>query len=210
MTEALDVEAVDLDEVAIEPPPSVPVEDILRQHYKRYVIHTKAHGDIVLKHLTRRSAVRINALRVQMYPEVPLWEDELQILAPLVQANPEDSELLAKATALTAKLLLTCDLYATACIVSPRVTSPEAVEELMDMLEPVEAECLRQLLLVCTRHAGPCDMGYLEVAERWHVEVIDRPLMDNMTREQYETLQGILRAERTQEMQLLKSLGVRK
>lgn len=202
----LDVEAVDVEDMPPVPLPSgTPIEEVLRQHRKRYVMHT-SRGDIHLKHLTRTAAVRMDRLRQRMWPEIPYWQDELSVIRPIIEAGGADEEMMARGVELMEKLLPTVDMYAIACITNIRLTSVEDLEALMEALTPVEAEALRQLLAVCTAHAGPCDTGYLEVARAFGVEVITPELMDNMTREQYETLQAIVSAERTQEQKLLKQI----
>ena len=203
-------EAVDAAEMPpAEEPSGVPMREILEQHRRRYIVHTE-HGDVVLKHATREAVARLDRLRRQLWPQVPEWEDELRLLGKLASTGDCDPSVTERMGELANLLLPTTDVTALACIVEPEVRSVEELRVMMDALEPEEAEAVRQLLLVCTAHAGKVDTGYLEIAERFGVQVVTRELLDNMTIQQYEVLQSVLRAERTREARLLKSLGVKR
>ena len=49
----------------------------------------------------------------------------------------------------------------------------------------------------------------MELAERFNVQVIDPVLLDHMTMQQQEVLTSILSAERRQERELMKKMGMR-
>ncbi len=95
----------DMPEVA-----TVPIEDILRQHRKRYIIHTQAHGDVVMKYMTRAARIRMDALRRELYPELPYWEDELATKGPLAVLPNASPEIREQTEAVLAKLLPTVHL----------------------------------------------------------------------------------------------------
>ena len=195
----------DMPEVA-----TVPIEDILRQHRKRFIIHTQAHGDVVMKYMTRSARIRMDALRRELYPELPYWEDELATKGPLAVLPDASPEIREQTEAVLAKLLPTVDIYALACIISPELEHVEDLHGFLDALEPDEAEAVRQILMLCTAHAPPSvDQDYLAIAERFGVSVIDPVLLDNMTMQQQEVLVGILNAERQQERDLMRKMGMR-
>ena len=195
----------DMPEVA-----TVPIEDILRQHRKRYIIHTQAHGDVVMKYMTRSARIRMDALRRELYPELLYWEDELATKGPLAVLPDASPEIREQTEAVLAKLLPTVDIYALACIISPELEHVEDLHGFLDVLEPDEAEAVRQILMLCTAHAPPSvDQDYLAIAERFGVSVIDPVLLDNMTMQQQEVLVGILNAERQQERDLMRKMGMK-
>ena len=195
----------DMPEVA-----TVPIEDILRQHRKRFIIHTQAHGDVVMKYMTRAARIRMDALRRELYPELPYWEDELATKGPLAVLPDASPEIREQTEAVLAKLLPTVDIYALACIISPELEHVEDLHGFLDALEPDEAEAVRQILMLCTAHAPPSvDQDYLAIAERFGVSVIDPILLDNMTMQQQEVLVGILNAERQQERDLMRKMGMK-
>ena len=195
----------DMPEVA-----TVPIEDILRQHRKRFIIHTQAHGDVVMKYMTRSARIRMDALRRELYPELPYWEDELATKGPLAVLPDASPEIREQTEAVLAKLLPTVDIYALACIISPELEHVEDLHGFLDALEPDEAEAVRQILMLCTAHAPPSvDQDYLAIAERFGVSVIDPILLDNMTMQQQEVLVGILNAERQQERDLMRKMGMK-
>lgn len=195
----------DMPEVA-----TVPIEDILRQHRKRFIIHTQAHGDVVMKYMTRAARIRMDALRRELYPELPYWEDELATKGPLAVLPDASPEIREQTEAVLAKLLPTVDIYALACIISPELEHVEDLHGFLDALEPDEAEAVRQILMLCTAHAPPSvDQDYLAIAERFGVSVIDPVLLDNMTMQQQEVLTGILNAERQQERDLMRKMGMK-
>ncbi len=195
----------DMPEVA-----TVPIEDILRQHRKRFIIHTQAHGDVVMKYMTRAARIRMDALRRELYPELPYWEDELATKGPLAVLPNASPEIREQVEAVLAKLLPTVDIYALVCIISPELEHVEDLHGFLDALEPDEAEAVRQILMLCTAHAPPSvDQDYLAIAERFGVSVIDPILLDNMTMQQQEVLTGILNAERQQERDLMRKMGMK-
>ena len=195
----------DMPEVA-----TVPIEDILRQHRKRFIIHTQAHGDVVMRYMTRSARIRMDALRRELYPELPFWEDELATKGPLAVLPNASPEIREQTEAVLAKLLPTVDIYALACIISPELEHVEDLHSFLDVLEPDEAEAVRQILMLCTAHAPPSvDQDYLAIAERFGVSVIDPVLLDNMTLQQQEVLVGILNAERQQERDLMRKMGMK-
>jgi len=186
-----------------------PIEDILRQHRKRFIISTAKYGDVVMRYLPRSSRIPIDALRYQTYPELYLWEDEFRTLAPLAQLPEADDKLKDDVRSLISKIMPTLNWYALACIEFPMLDSMEDLDTFLDLLTETEQEAIRQMLSVLTAHAGPVDVAYMEIAERFNVQVVDRELLDNMTMQQQEILQGILNAERQKERELYKRMGVK-
>lgn len=187
----------------------VPIEDILKQHRLRYIIRTERCGDVVMRYMTRSARVRMDSLRRQMYPELREWEDEFQTLAPLAVLPGADKDVMDRAQELAAKILPTVDMYALACIVTPELNSVEDLRNFMDILSPDEAEAVRQILVLCTAHAPPVDTQYLEICQRFGIQVVDPFLLDNMTMQQQEVLTAILSAERRHEHDLMKKMGVK-
>lgn len=188
---------------------TIPIEDILKQHRKRFIIHTQAHGDVVMRYMTRSAKIRMDALRRELYPELPYWEDELATKGPLASLPDADPSIREDVEAVVLKLLPTVDIYALACVISPELDHVEDLHAFLDALEPDEAEAVRQILMLCTAHAPPVDEDYLAIAERFGVSVIDPILLDNMTMQQQEVLVGILNAERQQERDLMKKMGMK-
>lgn len=187
----------------------VPVEEILRQHRKRFIVHTAEHGDIVMRYMTRSARIPMDRLRHEMYPELIYWEDELATKGPLARLPGADGDIVREVEEVVLKILPTMDLYALACIVTPELDRPEDIGALMDSLKEDEAEAVRQILMLCTAHAPPVDTEYMEIAERYGVQVIDPLLIDHMTMQQQEVLMAILRAERKQEADLMRKMGMR-
>lgn len=188
---------------------NVPIEDILRQHRKRFIVHTSAHGDVVMRYMTRSARIRMDRLRREMWPELRAWEDELMTKAPLASLPGADEGIVREAQEVALKMMPTLDMYALACIVTPELGSVEDLRIFMDILTPEESEAVRQILTLCTAHAPPVDTEYMELAERFGVQVIDPVLLDHMTMQQQEVLTSILSAERRQERELMKKMGMR-
>lgn len=187
-----------------------PIEDILKQHRKRFIINTKNYGDVVMKYLSRSSRIPIDALRHQTYPELYMWEDELRTLAPLASLPDADDKLKDEVKALLSKIMPTFNWYTLACIQFPILDTVEDLETFLDLLTDEEQEAIRQMLVVLTAHASASiDSVYMEIAERFGVQVVDKELLDNMTMQQQEILQGILNAERQKERELYKKMGVK-
>ena len=187
----------------------VPIEDILRQHRKRFIIRTAQYGDVVMRYLSRSYRVPIDGIRHEMYPELVEWEDEFRTLVPLASLPDADSDLRTYVQELAAKIMPTLDLYAIGCIEHPVLNSVDDLNVFLDLLTPEEQEAVRQMLSVLTAHAGPVDTVYMDIAERFDVKIIDKELMDNMTMQQQEVLQAVLKAERQRERQLYKQMGVK-
>ena len=187
----------------------VPIEDILKQHRKRYIIHTQSRGDVVMRYMTRSARIKMDRLRRELYPELPYWEDELATKGPLAALPDAPQEIRDDVEIVVAKLLPTMDIFALACIVSPELRSVEELNDFMDLLEPDEAEAVRQILMLCTAHAPPVDTEYMVIAERFGVSVIDPVLMDHMTMQQQEVLTAILNEERRSERDLMKRMGLK-
>lgn len=184
----------------------VPIEDILRQHRVRFIVHTSACGDVVMRYMTRSARIRMDALRRSMRPDLLELEDELQTLAPLAVLPDADRDIVDRTQALVAEIMPTLDVYALACITCPELRSVEDLRILMDIMTMEEAEAVRQILTVCTAHAPPVETAYLEIAQRFGVQVVDPILMDGMTMQQQEVLTAILSAERRNEQELLKRM----
>jgi hypothetical protein len=201
----MDIEAVDI--ASMRPAVKTPVEDILKQHRKRFVLHT-ARGDVVVKYLSYRSRQAIDTIRYSKWPELYDLESEFRELAPLAELADADDDIRKRTGELVCLIRPTLDIYSLACIMTPELESVEDLDTMMGMLTPDEAYALQSILLLATARPGDVDMTYLEVAERFNVSVVDRELLDDMTSQQADILHGILVAERNRERDLYKKMGV--
>lgn len=186
-----------------------PIEEILAQHRKRFIINTAHYGDVVMRYLPRSYRIPIDGLRYEMFPDLFELEDEFRTLAPLAGLPDADGSLKEQTQELAARILPTLDIYALGCIEYPLLNSVDDLNVFLDLLSPAEQEAVRQMLSVLTAHAGPVDLAYMEIAERFGIGIIDRELMDNMTMQQQEILHGILNAERQKERDIYKKMGVK-
>ena len=186
----------------------VPIEDILRQHRKRYIIRTEKHGDVVLKYMTRTARIPVDTFRYSMYPSLFEWEAEFREVAPIAELPSADEETKKRAAELVSLIIPTLDWYLLVCIEYPMLNTIYELSAFLDCLSPEEHEAVRQMLTVLTSHVDKVDTGYMELAERFGVSVVDKELLDSMTMQQEEVLMGILNAERTKERNIYKKMGV--
>lgn len=181
------------------------VADILKQHRKRFVLHT-SQGDVVVKYLTYRSRQAIDVVRYAKWPELYDWEDEFRELAPLAELPHSDADTIGRTMELVQLIKPTLDIYALACLVSPELDSVEDLDTFLGMLDAEESEALQSILMLATSRPGDVDMSYLELAQRYNVQVIDRELLDELTAQQHDILYGVLMAERAHERELYRKM----
>lgn len=187
----------------------VPIEEILEQHKVRYILRTRAHGDIVLKHITKRMKGHLDVIRAYRYPKAAELDAEASIVYPIAMAEGADSEAIERANAIAAELAPTMDIYALGCIELPFLTTSDDLDAFWEALEPVEQEAMRQMLIVLTAWDRAVDYSYLEICERFNVEVVDRGLIRSMTYEQYLALHSVVVQEHEATRKLYSDIGVR-
>ena len=186
----------------------VPIERILHQHRERYVFRT-SQGTVVMKHITKRMKLAIDRIRFTRYPRVAELEAEARIVYPVVMAGNKDEDAVKRANEIAAELAPTMDLYALGIIEYPFLTSPEDVEELMDSLSDEEQEAIRQMLGVLTAWGRPVDFSQLEIAERFHLQIIPIEAVEDPTYQQYRALYSVVEQEHEATRDMYSKLGVK-
>ena len=185
---------------------ATPIEDILKQHNKRFVIHTKERGDIVLKFLPRRVKEVIDALRILRYPEYPKLEEELEIIRLPILSGEAGKETTDKFWELFLQLRPSLDLYFLGCIEFPFITTMEELDKLMGSLQEDEKNVMHDALRLLSAPVQEIDDTYLAIAMKFGIQVIDKELIDNMTYQQYTILYSVIDAERQQAAKMYRRL----
>lgn len=188
---------------------SVPIEEILEQHRVRFILHTRAHGDIVLKHITKRMKGHLDAIRAYRFPQVSELDAEASVVYPIALAEGADGDAVLRANAIAAELAPTMDIYALGCIEFPFLTTSDDLDALWAELDPPEQEALRQMLIVLSAWHHPIDYSHLEICERFGVDVVDKEMIRNLTYEQHLALHAVIRQEHEATRRTYAELGVR-
>lgn len=185
----------------------VKIEDILSQHRTRYVLQTSV-GSIVLKHITRRMKDRIDVIRRIRYPNAYELEQEFRVVAPMAQAEGADSDAVQRAVQLAIELQPTMDCYLLGCIEYPFLTTMDDVDALLESLTDEEREAVRQIHGMLTSWNQPVDFSMLEVAERFHVRIVEREHIEDPTYQQYLALHSVIEQEHRASEELYRKLEV--
>ena len=176
------------------PVTKVPIEDILGQHRYRYVLET-SQGTIVMKHISKRMKLHIDRIRYVRYPQAYLLEQEARIVYPLITAgNPED-DVVQRANEIASQLAPSQDMYALGIIEYPFLTTPEDLDALLDALTDEEREAVRQMLTVLIAWNKPVDYSQLEIAERFHLNMVKPEHIADPTYQQYRALYSVIEQE---------------
>ncbi len=186
---------------------AVPITDILGHTRERYVIHT-SRGSIVLKHISKRMHDHIDQIRYMRYPGLALLEAEAREVFPVAQQEDADPDTVARANELAAQMMPSFDLYMLGTIEYPFLTTPEDYEAFFDSLEPEEQEALRQMQVILTSWGAPVDYSALEMAERFHIQLVTEDHIRDPTYEQYRALYGVIEQENRATEKLYKDMGV--
>lgn len=190
----------------LPPVNAVAIQDILAHTKERLVIHT-TKGTVVMKHITKRMKDHIDRIRMTRYPRVLELEQEANIVFPLVIAGNADPDTVARANAIAADLMPIQDLYMLGCIEYPFLTTAEDLEAFMESLEDEEREAVRQCLALLTSWNYPIDYSALELAERFHLQLVTMEHITEPTYEQYRALYGVIEQEHAETEKLYRSLG---
>lgn len=176
------------------PVTKVPIEEILDQHRYRYVLET-SQGTIVMKHISKKMKLHIDRIRYVRYPGAYLLEQEARIVYPIVMAgNPED-DTVQRANEIASQLVPTLDLYALGVIEYPFLTTPDDLDALLDAMTDEEREAVRQMLTVLTAWGKPVDYSQLEIAERFHLNMVKPEHVSDPTYQQYLALYNVIEQE---------------
>jgi len=187
----------------------VPIESILKQGSERFVLQT-SQGTVVMKHITKRMKLHIDVIRAVRYPGIRELEQEAQIVYPIALAEGADDNAIAEANRIASQLAPTLDLYALGVIEYPFLTTPDDLEAFLASLKEDEQEAMRQMLTVLTRWNYPVDYSSLEIAERFHVQMVTADLIENPTYEQYRALYAVVTQEHEATKRMYSKLGVLK
>ena len=188
---------------------AVPVENILGQYRKRYLINTEKCGTIVLRYLPNRMKKHLDLIRNVRYPKHAEIEEELMILSPLISAGECDDEQKMHFARLIADIRPTLDLYILGCIEYPFITNLDELDSLLEQLTDDEREVMLAVLEVLTAHIPPSiDVEYLEICDRFKVPAVDKDLIKNMTLQEYEVLYNVIASEAEAIKKQYKSMGV--
>ncbi len=186
-----------------------PIEEILAQHRVRYVLRTHAHGDIVLKHISKRMKMHLDVIRAFRYPNVHELDMEAAIVFPIALADGADDNAIERANTIAVQLQPTMDLYALGCIEFPFLTTVDDLDAFWQALDDVEQEALRQMLTVLTKWDYPVDYSALEIAERFHVEMVSVENIRNPTYEQHLALHAVIDQEHEATRKMYAEMGVK-
>jgi hypothetical protein len=178
----------------LPPVTKVPIEEILEQHRYRYVLET-SKGTVVMKHISKRMKQHIDRIRYTRYPQAYMLEQEADIVYPLYVAGNKEENVVKRAEEIASQLAPTLDLYALGIIEFPFLTTPEDLEGFLDALTADEREAIRQMLTVLTAWNRPVDFSQLEIAERFHLQMIREEHIKDPTYQQYRALYAVIEQE---------------
>lgn len=184
----------------------VPIEEILIQHRSRYVLQT-SRGTVVMKHISKRMKLNIDRIRYVRYPSVRELEQEAQIVYPVVMAGNAEEDTVKRAEEIASELAPTMDLYMLGMIEYPFLTTPEELDAFLDSLEETEREALRQIFTVLSAWGKPVDYTQLEIAERFHLQMVTDEHIRNPTWQQYRALYSVIEQEHEQTRKLYDRMG---
>ena len=176
------------------PVTKVPIEEILEQHRYRYVLET-SQGTIVMRHLSKRMKGHIDRIRYVRYPEAYILEQEAKIVYPIIKAGNPEEDTVKRANEIASQLAPTLDMYALGIIEYPFLTTPEALDALLDAMTDEEREAMRQMLTVLTAWNKPVDYSQLEIAERFHLNMVRPEHIEEPTYQQYRALYSVIEQE---------------
>ena len=185
----------------------VPIEEILHQHDKRYIFKTEKYGDLVLRWLPQRMRKILDVMRAFRYPSFPVLEEEMRILAPILDSEDCDEETKTRALQLNLELLPSFDIYFLGVIEYPCFTSMDELDSFFDELNEEEQQAFRQVLMMLTSAVPPIDDLYLAVGMKFNVQIVDKHMMDHMTRQQYEIFESLLETEKKMTEKMYKEIG---
>ena len=190
----------------LPPLDAVPIQDILRHSSERLVIRTSI-GSFVFKHITKRMKDHLDRIRYTRYPKSFGLEQEAEIIFPQVVDGSADEDIVRRAGEIAAELQPSMDLYIMGILEYPFVTTVDEFEELMDSLKEDEREAIRQIHILLTSWNYPIDYSSLELAERFHLQLMDMQHIIEPTYEQYRALYGVIEQEHRETKKLYDRLG---
>lgn len=185
----------------------VKIEDILRQHRTRIVLHT-TQGTVVLKHISKRMKEHIDVIRRIRYPDAWRLEQEARIAYPLALAEGADQSAIDNAMRIAEDLKPTEDCYLLGCIEYPFLTTMDDLDAFIQSLTDEEQEALRQLHTHLVAWNTPVDYSALEIAERFHASIIPIEAITEPTYQQFVALHNVIEQERRQTEALYKKMEV--
>lgn len=188
---------------------AVSITDILNQAKKRVILNT-SKGSIIFKHISLRTKRQLDLIRAFRYPQAKELEEEAAIVYPMALAEGAEEDVVKRATEIAAQLAPSMDIYALGVIEYPFFTTVDDLTAWWQTLQPEEIEAVRQLLVVFTNWNQPVDYGQLEIAERFHVQIVDRELIENPTYQQYLALHNVVVQEHKQTEDLYRKMGALK
>ena len=166
----------------------VPLEDLVRQHRVRYIVHT-AEGDIVLRFIgaLKMRSVELNLMAAD--PEYNTKRRQLLEMTSMLKQCPGAPDLRAEQLRLASQLEGTFYEYFAACFVRPKATA-EQVQALASALLPEEWRMLRVLLiqLIAARPSGTVASAMLTLCAKYGVTIADDLTLENMTAQQLAVL----------------------
>ena len=199
-------EVVDKDEITSVRP--IPIEDVLRQHNKRFVIRTEGQGDIIMKFLPRRIKDHLDRLRDIRFPAHTRLKDELEILTPSILSGEADEAVTSSYWALFSQYMPTLEIYYLGCIEYPFLTTMDELDSLLSSVTENERAVLMEVLAILSAPCPTVDETYLAVAIKFGIQVVDKELIDNMTYQQYQLLHEIVETEQREIRKMYKKMEV--
>ena len=199
----------DKDELA-EHVNAVPIEEILGQYRYRYLIHTEKCGTIVLKYLSYRLKKAIDVMRNIRYPNIKELEEEVRILYPIVSAGECEKEQIDRLEAIAATLRPATDMYMLGCIEYPFISHMDDLDAILEVITNEEREVLMSVMEILTAPLPPViDAQYLEVCDRFRVPIVDRDMMLNISAQEYEALQAVIKQGAEETKKAYRQMGVK-
>jgi len=188
----------------------VPVEKILNQHRRRFIMQTENCGTIVLRYLPKRVKKNIDAIRIFRFPDCTEIEAELTELDPIVKHGEATEEMHSRYWELWSLLTPSLDLYMMGTIEYPFLNNMDEVDSLLEALTEEERSTLRQAHEILSSHApAEVDVEYLSFGDRFRCPVVDKNMLDNMTLQQYEVLYAVMKNEESEMRKMYKNAGVK-
>ncbi|MFA7167365.1 MAG: hypothetical protein WC096_00535 [Sphaerochaetaceae bacterium] len=189
---------------------TMPVMELLRQHRRRYVLHAES-GDIILKHMSLASRRKLDMMLAILYPG---YADDRQRMSDIkagmepgesVETLPKD--IRDELSELVKRTYWPAHLYILGVVAVPMLRTEDDIEELYDRLTEEERAILDGIVpaLVGTVDPTTVDNTAMIIADRYHVDLVDAELLDNITVAQSDYLMSLINTESEEVSNMMKA-----
>ncbi len=186
---------------------AVDIAEILKQSRERFVLNT-TKGTVVLKHMTKRTKDRLDAIKYTVFPDAEELEEEASVLLPMATAEGCDPDVKMRAQKIAVQLAPIMDIYALGCVEYPFLTTIDDLDVFLQSLQPDEKEAIRQMLTILTDWSAPVDFTKLTIAERFGLKLIQMEHIEDPTYMQFLALKSVIESERAETEKAYRKAGI--